>query len=203
VGQNLAVARLTQLKLNLPRRGKKRLPDRIAQPLDIPQRPNDTWSADFMSDALWSGRRFRTFNVLDDCSREALRIEIDTSLPAARVIRALNELIEVRGKPKRLRLDNGPELVSHALAQWARDNLIELCFIQPGKPTQNALIDRFNRTMRTEVLDRYVFNTMSEVRRMLEDWRHRYNHQRPHSALGCVPPARFAIAHSTPPSTSD
>lgn len=82
----------TQLKLNLPRRGKKRLPDRIAQPLEIPEYPNDTWSADFMSDALWSGRRFRTFNVLDDCSREALRIEIDTSLPAARVIRALNEL---------------------------------------------------------------------------------------------------------------
>jgi len=193
----------TQLRLNLPRRGKRRLPERIAQPLDIPEHLNDTWSADFMADALWSGRRFRTFNVIDDCSREALRIEIDTSLPAARVIRALNELIEVRGKPKRLRLDNGPELISHALAQWARENMIELCFIQPGKPTQNALIERFNRTMRTEVLDRYVFNSMSEVRRMLEDWRHRYNHQRPHSALGGVPPARFAMAHSSPSSTSE
>lgn len=192
-----------QLKLNLPRRGKRRLPARIAQPLSIPERPNETWSADFMADALWSGRRFRTFNVIDDFSREALRIEIDTSLPSARVIRALNELVELRGKPKRLRLDNGPELISHALAQWARDNLIELCFIQPGKPTQNALIERFNRTMRTEVLDRYVFNSMIEVRQMLEDWRHRYNHLRPHSALGGVPPAKYAMAQSTPSSTSE
>ncbi len=192
-----------QLRLNLPRRGKRRLPARIAQPLDIPERPNETWSADFMADALWSGRRFRTFNVIDDFNREALRIEIDTSLPSARVIRALNELIELRGKPRRLRLDNGPELISHALAQWARDHLIELCFIQPGTPTQNALIERFNRTMRTEVLDRYIFNNMSEVRQMLEDWRHRYNHQRPHSALGGVPPARYAMAYSSPSSTSE
>jgi putative transposase len=192
-----------QLKLNLPRRGKRRLPARIAQPLDIPERLNETWSADFMADALWSGRRFRTFNVIDGFSREALRIEIDTSLPSGRVIRALDELVELRGKPKRLRLDNGPELISHALAQWARDNLVELCFIQPGKPTQNALIERFNRTMRTEVLDRYIFNNMNEVRQMLEDWRHRYNHQRPHSALGGVPPARYAMANSHSSSTSE
>lgn len=192
-----------QLKLNLPRRGKRRLPARIAQPLSIPERPNETWSADFMADALWSGRRFRTFNVIDDFSREALRIEIDTSLPSARVVRALDELVEVRGKPRRLRLDNGPELISHALAQWARDHQVELCFIQPGKPTQNALIERFNRTLRTEVLDRYVFNSMNEVRQMLEDWRHRYNHQRPHSSLGGVPPARYAVAHSQSPSTSE
>lgn len=192
-----------QLKLNLPRRGKRRLPARIAQPLTIPIRPNETWSADFMADALWSGRRFRTFNVIDDYSREALRIEIDTSLPSGRVIRALDELIEVRGKPKRLRLDNGPELISSALAQWAKDNLIELSFIQPGKPTQNALIERFNRTMRTEVLDRYIFNNMNEVRQMLEDWRHRYNHQRPHSALGGIPPAHYAMTHSPQTSTSE
>lgn len=192
-----------QLKLNLPRRGKRRLPARIAQALSIPERPNETWSADFMADALWSGRRFRTFNVIDDFNREALRIEIDTSLPSARVIRALDELIEVRGKPKRLRLDNGPELVSRALAQWARQNMIELCFIQPGKPTQNALIERFNRTLRTEVLDRYVFNSMSEVRQMLEDWRDRYNHQRPHSALGGLTPTKYAMAYSSQSSTSE
>jgi putative transposase len=132
-----------------------------------------------------------------------LRIEIDTSLPSARVIRALNELVELRGMPMRLRLHNGPGLISHALAQWARDNLIELCFIQPGKPTQNALIEQFNRTMRTEVLDRYIFNSMIEVRQMLKDWRHRYNHQRPHSALGGVPPARYAMTHSTLSSTSE
>ncbi len=164
---------------------------------------NETWSADFMADALWSGRRFRTFNVLDDFNRESLRIEIDTSLPSARVIKALNELIELRGKPRRLRMDNGPEFISAALADWAKEHGVELAFIQPGKPTQNAYIERFNRTFRTEVLDRYVFNTLSEVRGMAEDWRHRYNHQRPHRALGGLPPIRYALAQSTSTSISD
>ncbi len=191
-----------ELKLNFPRRGKKRLPQRIREPLAIPGERNDTWSADFMSDALWSGRRFRTFNVIDDFNRESLRIEIDTSLPAVRVIRALDELIEVRGTPKRLRLDNGPELVSHALAVWAKQHGIDLVFIQPGKPTQNAYIERFNRTYRTEVLDRYIFSTLTEVRAMTEDWRQRYNHRRPHHALGGLPPVRYAMAKSPTTSTS-
>ena len=182
-----------ELKLNRPRRGKKRLPARIREPLIVPLVRNDTWSADFMSDALWSGRRFRTFNVIDDFNREALRIEIDTSLPAARVIRALDELIELRGKPKRLRLDNGPELVSLALQHWALGHGIALQFIQPGKPTQNAYIERFNRTYRTEVLDRYIFNSLTDVRTMTEDWRRRYNDERPHTALGDVPPARYGM----------
>lgn len=191
------------LKLNLKRRGKRRLPERVRDPLTIPKQPNHTWSADFMADALWNGRRFRTFNVMDDYNREALRIEIDTSLPAARVINALNELVELRGKPQRLRLDNGPELVSHALAHWARDHLVELCFIQPGKPTQNALIERFNRTLRTEVFDRFIFQSLAEVRRMTEDWRQRYNHHRPHLALGGVSPVDYRMAHSHSSSTSN
>jgi len=182
-----------ELKLNRPRRGKKRLPARIGEPLVLPGERNETWSADFMSDALWSGRRFRTFNVIDDYNREALRIEIDTSLPAARVVRALDELIEIRGQPKRLRLDNGSELVSLALSQWANRHGIALAFIQPGKPTQNAYIERFNRTYRTEVLDRYIFNTLTEVRTMTEDWRQRYNQQRPHQALGDVPPTQYGM----------
>jgi len=98
-----------ELNFNRPRRGKKRLPARVREPLTVPFARNDTWSADFMSDALWSGRRFRAFNVIDDFNREALRIEIDTSLPAVRVVRALDELIEVHGNPKRLRIDNGPD----------------------------------------------------------------------------------------------
>lgn len=182
------------LKFNRPRRGKKRLPARVREPLTVPFMRNDTWSADFMSDALWSGRRFRTFNVIDDFNREALRIEIDTSLPAVRVVRALDELIEVHGRPKRLRVDNGPELVSLVLRSWADRHGIALVFIQPGKPTQNAYIERFNRTYRTEVLDRYVFHSLTEVRTMTEDWRRRYNENRPHSALGNVPPARYAVA---------
>ena len=95
-----------ELRLNLPRRGKKRLPARIKQPLHAAGQPNQGWSCDFMADALWSGRRFRTFNVIDEFNREGLRIEVDTSLPAARVIRALNELVEVRGAPLSIRLDN-------------------------------------------------------------------------------------------------
>lgn len=182
-----------ELKLNRPRRGKKRLPTRVREPLIVPMQLNETWSADFMSDALWSGRRFRTFNVIDDYNREALRIEIDTSLPAGRIVRALDELIEVRGKPQRLRLDNGPELISTALNEWAQCHRIELSFIQPGKPTQNAYIERFNRTYRTEVLDRYIFNSLTEVRVMTEDWRSRYNHARPHTSLGDVPPSQYSV----------
>lgn len=183
------------LKLNLPRRGKKRLPERIKEPLQVPSAANETWSADFMADALWNGGRFRTFNVIDDFNREALRIEIDRGLPAARVIRVLNELLEIRGKPKRIRLDNGPELVSKALADWASQSGIALQFIQPGKPTQNAYIERFNRTYRTEVLDCYIFETLNEVRRMTADWMHRYNHERPHESLGLIPPARYGMAN--------
>jgi putative transposase len=119
-----------------------------------------------------------------------------------RVIRALDELIEIRGKPSRLRLDNGPELISATRADWARNHAIQLSFIQPGKPTQNAYIERFSRTYRTEVLDRYIFNTVPEVRRMTEDWRHRYNHLRPHRPLGNIPPARYAVSQSLQPSTS-
>lgn len=190
-----------QLDLNLPRRGKKRLPARIKQPLIAGGTPNDTWSCDFMADALWNGRRFRTFNVLDEFNREALRIEVDTSLPAGRVVRALNELMELRGKPQRIRLDNGPELVSQSLAQWAADNGVELMFTQPGKPTQNAYIERFNRSYRTEVLDCYVFESLHEVRQLTEDWMHRYNHERPHEALGEDSPGGLSYATIPQPST--
>jgi putative transposase len=186
---------------NLKRRGKQRLPERVRDPLEIPPHANHTWSADFMADALWSGRRLRTFNVNDDFNRESLRIEIDTSLPSRRVVRALDELVELRGAPRRLRLDNGPEFISAELRRWAERQGVEIVHIQPGKPTQNALIERFNRTYRTEVLNRYVFTSLAEVRRMTEDWRHRYNHHRPHSALGGLPPVRYAMAQSHSTST--
>lgn len=190
-----------QLRLKLPRRGKRRLPARIAQPLDIPERLNETWSADFMADALWSGRRFRTFNVIDDFSREALRIEIDTSLPSGRVVRALNELIELRGKPKRLRLDNGPELISHALAQWARENLIELCFIQPGKPNQNAYIESFNGRLRDECLNEHCFITLDHAKILIEAWRREYNEERPKKALQGLTPSAYARQLAQQPDT--
>ena len=184
------------LGLNIKRRGKRRLPARIKVPLQIPAQSNEIWSADFMSDALWSGRRFRTFNVIDDFNREALRIEIDTSLPAKRIVRALDELIELRGKPTGLRIDNGPELISDELERWARRHGIELRFIQPGRPMQNGLIERFNRTYREEVLDCYVFETLDEVRRMTADWITRYNEIRPHESLGNVAPRQYLMAQS-------
>ena len=135
-----------EMRLNLLRRGKKRLPARIKQPLQAAGQPNQGWSCDFMSDALWSGRRFRTFNVIDEFNREGLRIEVDTSLPAARVIRVLNELVEVRGAPLSIRLENGPEFIAHALPEWAKSKGIALNHIQPGKPTQNAYVERFNNS---------------------------------------------------------
>jgi putative transposase len=184
------------LRLNIKRRGKKRLPARIRSPLSVPSWPNEVWSVDFMSDALWSGRRFRTFNVIDDFNREALRIEVDSNLPAQRIVRALEQLIELRGKPKKLRMDNGPELLSDKLAKMAKDHGIELLFIQPGRPMQNGYIERFNRTYRQEVLNAYVFETLGEVRRMTAEWIVRYNEQRPHESLGDLSPRQYLMAKS-------
>ncbi len=132
--------------------------------------------------------------AVDDFNCEVLLIEIDNSLPAARIVRTLDELIEMRGKPKRLRMDNGPEFVSRLLAEWAKRRNIVLQFIQPDKPTQNAFIERFNRIYRTEILDCYAFDTLDEVRRMTEEWIQRYNHERPHESLGRIPPIQFAMA---------
>jgi putative transposase len=191
------------LNLHMKRKGKRRLPARVKAPLAVPLKANETWSADFMSDALWSGRRFRTFNVLDDFNREALGIEIDTSLPALRVVRALDQLVEIRGKPKVLRVDNGPEFISDVLARWVERNGIELRFIQPGKPMQNGYVERFNRTYRTEVLNSYVFETLGEVRRMTAEWLVRYNELRPHESLGNLAPRQYLMAQSTQSSTSN
>lgn len=184
------------LKLNLKRKGKKRVPERIKNPLHVPDYLNHTWSMDFMSDSLWSGRRFRTFNVIDDFNRESLCIEIDSSLPAARVVQALDRIVDQRGAPKICRMDNGPEFIGHVLHEWANRHAIELRFIQPGKPTQNSFIERFNRTFRTEVLDRYVFESIGEARALTEEFQHHYNYVRPHRSLGKLTPVAFAVAQS-------
>jgi putative transposase len=149
-----------------------------------------------MADALWSGRRFRTFNVLEDFNREALRIEIDTNLPARRVVRALDELVELRGAPAVLRVDNGPEFMSDQLQKWARRHGVELRFIQPGRPMQNGFVERFNRTYRQEVLDCYVFETLAEVRQMTAERITRYNEIRTHESLGNLSPRQYLMANS-------
>lgn len=158
------------LKLNFRRKGKQRLPVRNPSPLATPEALNQSWSVDFMHDVLVCGRRFRTFNVVDDFNREALSIEIDLNLPALRMVRVLDRIAANRGYPVMLRIDNDPEFISLALAEWAEKYAVKLEFIQPGKPTQNAFIERFNRTYRTEILDFYLFRMLNEVREITEKW---------------------------------
>lgn len=180
------------LKLNLRRRkGKKRLPSRHPEPLTVPPKANDSWSMDFMSDNLYSGRSFRTFNVIDDYNRELLAIEVDTSLPSERIIRVLDRIAAYRGYPKQIRQDNGPEFISQKLELWAEQHNIKLEFIKPGKPTQNAFIERFNRTYRNEILDTYLFNSLTEVREITDTWIDEYNYERPHEALNDLPPKTY------------
>jgi putative transposase len=186
------------LRLNLPRRTKRRVPTRLRQPLVAPTTLNGIWALDFMEDALYCGRRFRTFNVLDEGNREALAIEIGTSIPAARVIRVLEQLLLLHGRPQAFRLDNGPELTAEAFTTWCEAHGIALHYIQPGKPDQNAFIERFNRTYRTEVLDAYVFGSIPEVQDITDDWLLTYNDDRPHDSLGRIPPTRYLPRPPTP-----
>jgi putative transposase len=180
-----------RLRLNLSRRTKKRLPLRPAQPLVVLPQPNEVWALDFMSDTLYGGRRFRTPNLLDEGVREVLAIEVDTALPAERVIRVLEQVVGWRGQPRALRLDNGPELLANRFVTWCADRTIALRYIQPGKPNQNAFIERFNRTYRHEVLDAYVFESLAQVRELSAQWMREYNKERPHDALARVPPATY------------
>jgi len=180
-----------ELGLNHKRRTKKRLPSRVRQPLEVPSIPNAVWALDFMSDALYVGRRFRTLNVMDEGIREALTIEIDTSLPGQRVVRVLERLSAWRGLPKAIRCDNGPELTSQIFVDWCQDHGVEIRYIQPGKPNQNAFIERFNRTYREEVLSNYLFEDLDQVREITYRWLITYNERRPHDALGGLPPAVF------------
>lgn len=180
-----------ELKLNQKRRAKRRLPKRIQHPLAVPQRPNQVWSADFMSDALYAGSRFRAFNVIDDFNREVVAIEIDTSLTAKRLIRVFERLQLTRGLPEVLRVDNGPEFLSSELVTWAESVGMMILYIQPGEPNQNAYIERFNRTYREEVLNLYLFASLTEVREITYWWMIDYNEQRPHDALGDLTPAEY------------
>jgi putative transposase len=173
----------TTLKLNIRRKHKRRLPARIKQALDPTTAMNQCWSIDFMQDSLLSGRKFRTFNVLDDYSRQALAVEIDTSLPSSRVIRTLEQIISERGKPQKIRMDNGPEFISKEFELWCKAECIQLQYIEPGKPMQNGYIERFNGTYRKEILDAYLFNELWQVRQLTQEWVYEYNTNRPHESL--------------------
>lgn len=179
------------MRLNQKRRTKRRLPKRERQPLLVTERMNAVWALDFMHDALYGGRKFRTLNVIDEANRGALGIDVATSIPASRVIRFVEQLIEIHGKPEAIRCDNGTELTSGAFTDWCEKQGIDIRFIQPGKPDQNAYIERFNRSYRTEVLSAHLFESIADVQEITDDWLRRYNEIRPHDALGSLPPARY------------
>jgi putative transposase len=179
-----------ELELNMRIKPRKKPVREKPEELAVPEQPNETWSIDFMADRLEDMRAFRLLNVLDDFNREGLGIEVDFSLPAERVIRSLNQIIEWRGSPKGIRIDNGPEYISHALRQWAEDHGIKLYYIQPGKPQQNAYVERYNRTVRQEWLGQYNFSTIKEVQDYATQWLWTYNHERPNMALGGITPAQ-------------
>jgi putative transposase len=183
-----------ELELNLRIKPKKRLVREQPEPLVVPAAINDCWSMDFMHDQLADGRSFRLFNVLDDYNREGLDIEVDFSLPAARVIRSLDRIIAWRGKPKRLRCDNGPEYISGLMAEWAESKGIHLDFIQPGKPYQNAYVERYNRTVRYDWLGQQLFHDIEQVQAEATRWLWTYNNERPNMALGGVTPQQYRDA---------
>lgn len=184
-----------ELELNLRIKPRKRIVRDKPEPLAVPDTINTCWSMDFMHDQLENGRSYRLFNVIDDFNREGLTIEADFSLPAIRVIRALDQVIEWRGKPKQIRCDNGPEYISGLLATWAENNGIELAFIQPGNPQQNAYIERYNRTVRYDWLGQYLFESIEDVQSYATQWLWTYNNERPNMGLGGITPAmKLALA---------
>lgn len=171
-----------ELALNLRIKPKIRLVREKPEPLAVPDTISQTWSMDFMHDSLTDGRTYCTFNVIDDFNREGLAIEVDFSLPAERVIRALNNIIAWRGKPVSIRCDNGPEYISHALQAWAKKHDIQLQYIQPGKPQQNAYIERYDWRAQ------YLFDSTEEVQDYATAWLWTYTHEQAAMAPGRITP---------------
>jgi len=189
------VLRLYQLAgLALRRQKRKRMPSIARGVPGLPTRPNECWALDFVSDTLAWGRRIRCLTVVDCFTRESPAIEIDISLPGARVVRVLEDVALRRGLPQTIVMDNGPELTSRVLDQWAYAHGVELRFIDPGKPVQNAFIESFNGRFRDECLNQHWFVNLAHARRVVETWRLDYNQARPHSSLGYLTPNEFALS---------
>ncbi len=172
-----------EMKLKLRRKHKRRLPARIREPLQQQEQANKSYSMDFMSNALRGGRRLRVLNIMDDCTRESLAAWCDYSIPGEKVVEVLKSIVNDRGRPEQIRVDNGPEFRGRVFVQWCQSEGIVIKYIQPGKPMQNAYIERLNRTFREDVLDAYVFETLEEVRILSDEWQDHYNNHRPHTAL--------------------
>jgi putative transposase len=169
------------------RRGRKRATGTRA-PMALPDGPNQRWSLDFVADALSWGRRFRILAIVDDFTREALALVVDTSIGGRRLVRELDTLIARHGRPKTIVSDNGTEMTSRAVLEWTNGFGIDWHYIAPGKPQQNGFVESFNGRLRDECLNEEVFASLAEARAVLERWRHDYNHVRPHSAHGGLTP---------------
>jgi putative transposase len=177
------------MKLCRRRRHKRRLPARIKDPLQKQLIPNYSYSMDFMSDALVSGRKLRILKVVDDCTRESLAVWCDYSITGQKVTEILEQIINERGKPHQIRVDNGPEFTGKIFTGWCSKRSITIKYIQPGRPMQNAYIERLNRTFREDVLDAYIFESLEEVRILSDEWQYSYNHLWPHDSLNNRTPA--------------
>ena len=178
-----------ELELNLRIKPKKRIKREKPEQLSVPGAMNEVWSMDFMHDQLQDGRCIRLLNVIDDFNREGLGIEIDFSLPAERVIRAIENIIEWRGCPKEIRCDNGPEYLSGIFQAWAAEKGIRILYIQPGKPQQNGYAERYNRTVRYDWLNQYLFESLEEIQEFATKWLWTYNNERPNMGIGGITPA--------------
>jgi putative transposase len=184
-------------KLSLRTKPRKKLVAAVKRVREAPAtRPAQRWSMDFMHDSLSSGRSYRVLNVLDEFSRECLAAEVDLSLPAERVVRVLDRLVEQHGRPDEIWVDNGPEFTSRILDRWAARSGVEIRFIRPGKPIENCFIESFNGTVRRDCLEAHWFDSLAEARLRIEAWRRHYNHDRPHTSLGGLAPAEFAALRS-------
>jgi putative transposase len=179
-------------KLQVRRRGGRKRALGTRRPMISPDRINERWSLDFVSDAFTDGRRFRVLAVVDDYSRECLALVADTSLSGARVVRELNTLIARRGKPQTIVSDNGTELTSMAILKWCQDTGIEWHYIAPGKPMQNGFVESFNGSFRDECLNETLFSSLTEARTQITAWKEDYNQNRPPSSLGNITPNEFA-----------
>jgi putative transposase len=183
-----------ELNLAVRKRGRRKYFWGRRCPKETPESSNIRWSMDFTSDTLSNGGKFRTLNIIDDFSRECLEIEVSRRLPGARVIAVFNRLRWHRGLPKKIVVDNGPEFTCKAMIKWACNNQVNLHFIKPGKPIQNAFVESFNGRFRDECLNQYWFTNLPDAQTTIELWKHDYNEKRPHSALGNMTPLQYRLA---------
>jgi putative transposase len=177
---------------SLTKKMNRRVKQNVANPIFIPVQKNEEWAIDFMSDSLENGRRFRTLNVIDHYNRQCMGVEISFNFPARSVTEYLDRLFEAHGKPQRIRTDNGPEFRSKWFQIWLKNNGVAWSPIENGKPQQNAIVERFNRTFREDVLDANVFQSIEHVKRIKEDWLNDYNLVRPHESLNYQSPLTYA-----------